>query len=274
MGKSNCLRLSDAEAVFQLVHECCEMWTDADAWYRHLLRGSARLTGTTVSSYFEVRLSPDARTMHVLAGLESGWRDAEARSHSHRFHRDSPNPLDMMPELGPLFRSAGRGHAIASRPELIGDGRWYASRAFVDYLRPAALDGYIMSLAPNPQTGVTTFLSVHQDQSDPAPTPRAQAMLALLHRRIAPLVGTRLTSRTQPGRHSLSPRLRQTLDGLLAGQAEKQIARHLGISPATVHEYVGDVYRHFNVSGRSELMAHFIHMHPACPGNRPSQSQS
>jgi DNA-binding CsgD family transcriptional regulator len=53
----------------------------------------------------------------------------------------------------------------------------------------------------------------------------------------------------------LPPRLRRTLERLLAGESDKEIAQKLGISRHTVHEYVGDLYRRFGVSGRGELMA-------------------
>ncbi len=57
---------------------------------------------------------------------------------------------------------------------------------------------------------------------------------------------------------SLSPRLSQTLDALLAGESEKQIARKLSISQNTVHVYVKALYKGFGVSSRGELLARFI----------------
>jgi DNA-binding NarL/FixJ family response regulator len=56
----------------------------------------------------------------------------------------------------------------------------------------------------------------------------------------------------------LSPRMRQTLDRLLAGDSEKQIAGRLGVSKNTVHVYVKALYRTFNVCSRGELLARFI----------------
>jgi DNA-binding CsgD family transcriptional regulator len=54
---------------------------------------------------------------------------------------------------------------------------------------------------------------------------------------------------------SLSPRMRQTLERLLVGDSEKEIAARLGLSPHTVHVYVKTLYRRFNVSSRGELFA-------------------
>jgi DNA-binding CsgD family transcriptional regulator len=56
----------------------------------------------------------------------------------------------------------------------------------------------------------------------------------------------------------LSPRLRQTLDRLLAGDSEKQIAVRLRISPHTVHVYAKQLHKRFGVSSRGELLARFV----------------
>ncbi|HWE03110.1 MAG TPA: helix-turn-helix transcriptional regulator [Tepidisphaeraceae bacterium] len=61
----------------------------------------------------------------------------------------------------------------------------------------------------------------------------------------------------EPG-DGLAPRVRQTLQRLLAGDSEKQIARHLQVSPHTVHVYVKAIYRFFNVNSRGELLARFV----------------
>jgi len=56
----------------------------------------------------------------------------------------------------------------------------------------------------------------------------------------------------------LSPRLKQTLNLLLTGDSEKQIARRLSLSQHTVHVYVKALHRGFGVSSRGELLARFI----------------
>ena len=56
----------------------------------------------------------------------------------------------------------------------------------------------------------------------------------------------------------LSPRMRQTLERLLAGDSEKQIAARLAVSRHTVHVYVKAIYKGFGVSSRGELLAKFV----------------
>ena len=62
------------------------------------------------------------------------------------------------------------------------------------------------------------------------------------------------------GGTALAPRLRRTLDLLLSGNSEKETAKRLGLSHHTVHEYVKDLYRHFGVRTRAELMARWIEL--------------
>ena len=56
----------------------------------------------------------------------------------------------------------------------------------------------------------------------------------------------------------LTPRMEQTLQRLLSGDSEKQIAAKLRISPNTVHVYVKSLYRQFDVCSRGELLARFV----------------
>ena len=56
----------------------------------------------------------------------------------------------------------------------------------------------------------------------------------------------------------LPPRVRQTLDCLLQGDSEKQIAGKLRLSRHTVHDYVKSLHRKFAVSSRGELLARFV----------------
>ena len=56
----------------------------------------------------------------------------------------------------------------------------------------------------------------------------------------------------------LSPRQRQVLSFLLAGDSLKEVAQKLELSEHTVGDYVKQIYKHFSVSSRAELLSHFI----------------
>lgn len=72
------------------------------------------------------------------------------------------------------------------------------------------------------------------------------------------MVGERFSAPPPNPTAGLGPRLVQTLHRMLAGDSEKQIAAHLGVSPHTVHVYVKGLYRHFGVNSRGELLARFV----------------
>jgi DNA-binding NarL/FixJ family response regulator len=59
----------------------------------------------------------------------------------------------------------------------------------------------------------------------------------------------------RPRRNTLSPRQLQTLQLLLAGLSDKDIADRLCISPHTVHDHTKRIYTHFGVHSRASLIA-------------------
>jgi DNA-binding NarL/FixJ family response regulator len=114
-----------------------------------------------------------------------------------------------------------------------------------------ALVRLVSNLPPSPQFGI--------EQT----TARKRNMVAQLCRLVeAQLAGVPMPqapAATPPSNVRLAPRVRQTLERLLAGDSEKQIASHLGLSRNTVHCYVKSLYRRYRVCSRGELLARFVH---------------
>jgi DNA-binding CsgD family transcriptional regulator len=86
---------------------------------------------------------------------------------------------------------------------------------------------------------------------------RERVALDLVHSELAWVYGPDLPLLSPDGL-PLSPRQRQTLQLLLAGNSEKEIATRMDLSPNTVHHYVKAIHRHFGVSSRSELLARWV----------------
>jgi DNA-binding CsgD family transcriptional regulator len=193
-----------------------------------------------------------------------GWRDEAARSHYLRYAADMSGKCTVpFPGIEKLFQElAATRRSVAFRQEVCSDSDWYRSQLLNEFRRPAFNDGYVLSFVLSVTTGRCSHLGVHQDPTDAAPSARAKSIIDLLHRRLAPLIDSVLAGERHRSRQGLSPRLGQTLDRMLAGDSEKQIAAQLGISPPTVHEYVGKLYRHFNVNSHAELMAYFVGRQP------------
>ena len=86
---------------------------------------------------------------------------------------------------------------------------------------------------------------------------RERLLLHLAHVEMSWIYDADLLLATR-GAATLSPRQRQTLQFLLAGHSEKQIAEQMTLSRNTVHHHVKAIHRHFGVSTRSELLARWV----------------
>lgn len=64
-----------------------------------------------------------------------------------------------------------------------------------------------------------------------------------------------MVDRADARKTELSPRLLQIMQCLAAGCSEKEIALSLKLSVHTVHEYVKQIHRRFDVHSRGELLA-------------------
>ena len=73
-----------------------------------------------------------------------------------------------------------------------------------------------------------------------------------------PVVVARPFGRGQTRIDRLSPRRRQVAVLIATGRSNKQIARELGISPATVKDHVHDILTTLGLGSRLELMAELL----------------
>ncbi|MEM7682719.1 MAG: LuxR C-terminal-related transcriptional regulator [Planctomycetota bacterium] len=128
---------------------------------------------------------------------------------------------------------------------------------------PPATDGH----GPGPAMGclveldpsTTVWLACYRDRRRPGFSHHDAEVLGRVQHIGAALLRSEPGGRgDDPRVQKLPTRLRQTLSGLLAGQSEKQVAADLGLSPHTVHNYVRQLYRRFEVSSRGELLSLFV----------------
>jgi len=72
---------------------------------------------------------------------------------------------------------------------------------------------------------------------------------------------------------TLPPRVRETLEILMTGASNKEIATRLDISQNTVHQYVKVLLRAYGVSGSSELVARLLSSCSCGHGSGPSDNR-
>lgn len=87
---------------------------------------------------------------------------------------------------------------------------------------------------------------------------RERALLHALHAGLDGMFRAEESTHRLNRATELPPRLRQTLECLLAGDTERQVALKLSLSVHTVHDYVKALYTHFGVSSRGELLSKWM----------------
>ena len=145
-----------------------------------------------------------------------------------------------------------------TRRQIIADAAWYRSAVFDEYLGPANIDNFVISLNQVSDAGAISGIHLDRPIGERDFSPREQRLLHFFHGELGRLIGRSLISATEPGPEKLSPRLRQTLACLLEGDSEKQVAARLGLSHATTHQYVTALYRRFGVQSRGQLLAYVM----------------
>jgi hypothetical protein len=253
MAQSDHLRLADLRSAFRLIGECRELGADSRAWRAHMLAGLRDLTGARLALYLHIRdLATEAE--QILEPLDSGFIDDAQRAlwahyQQERAHRDDP----FHQRYYRTFTGALRTRCLES---VVPASEWSRSRHCNEYVRACGLDDRITSsVALSPAPAITQVIVLHRSARDGKFPERMVKLVHLFHDELRPLIGRKLAL---PGaaddRSRLPPQLACVLGCLLQGDAEKQIASRLGLSPHTVNRHVQRLYRRFGVHSRAELM--------------------
>lgn len=240
--------------VIRIVGECREHGADASAWHAHATRELCTLTGSQVGIAANLRGFEPGREPEGLSLIRFGWRDDGAEQAWNEYA--STVPARRTPEYARLVGFEGP-LVTRTRRQLWDDLTWYRSPTFNEHHRACGIDHYVFSIARSPK-GLYNTIWLHRPVGEDAFTRREWWLVHTVHAELANLIGSALARADGPAISGLTRRQRQTLDGLLAGDSEKQVAARLGLSRATVHEYVTAVYRHFGVCSRGELLAVFV----------------
>ena len=150
-------------------------------------------------------------------------------------------------EFMSLFRA--RGPTVGAPPDEAHrlNGRWE-----FDFLRNGHV---ILGSGPSAQHGSYCGLAMARRPQRRSFDQQACQLIKWFHNEIGWLYRTTLIPPQGIGEVHLTPRLHQTLQRLLMGESEKQIADALNLSHHTVHGYVKSLYRRFGANSRAELMA-------------------
>jgi DNA-binding CsgD family transcriptional regulator len=240
------LRLRDVRAIFRLVNDVREVGADPQKWRPLMIRRLGKLlrAGIVVSSEVHFRKNSHTGTMRVI---DIGWvNEADGTLRQIHTERDDERPEAFWLTAGHEPPAQEEGEAGSDLDELVP-------------VKPAReIYGgttFILSQVALPHAGAVDQLGLHREWGDEPFTRAEHRLVRLFHVELARLWRRDVLRQAKEPTTDLPPRLAQTLDELLAGSSEKQIAIKLELSRHTIHNYVKALHQRFGVNSRGELLA-------------------
>jgi DNA-binding CsgD family transcriptional regulator len=258
MSNSSVLRAADLRVLFRLANECRELGDDPVVWRVHCMREAARIVGAGVATFSEeVPLLHDV----VMDGQVAwGIENYDERSFDSLMKAWVEHGPDYTPILAPAMARILRGDGTAlTRSELVSDPEWYRSPYYRDHHSQIGVDAIMCSYAKIPAPSkMHSLLVLVRSRGERNFSERQKGIIRELHLAVTPWIGSALARFVDPAPVELPTRPRQVLKCLLQGEQDKQLARRLGISKHTVNQYVKQVFGHFGVRSRPELLARWV----------------
>lgn len=258
MSKSARLRARDLRDLFRLTGECRELGDDPAAWHHHWFASLARMVGADLAVGGEATV---VRGRHeIVGGFDWGWENGFNRAAYLQLLSEITDDVSGR-ELYSAYAAhpAGQSGAGLSRKDILTDRDWHHSSDYALY-SVIGVDHTLSCVRPVPGlpgsvSALVLYrpLGAEQDFSG-----RHRRIVEESYAQLTPLYGGALARHVDPSPSQLPPRVREVLRCLLEGDGDKQVAKRLGISPYTVNEYTKQIYRHFRVAGRAELLALWI----------------
>lgn len=245
------LRLKDVRSIYRLLGECTELGSEPPKWRMHMLEGLLRLTGAQLALYMHIHDLSGPRE-RLTEPLSAGFvEDAHLRLWLHyqenKAHRDDPFHVS-------YYRNFDRSLRTRSLDSVLDRQQWLRSMHYNEYVRPCGLNDRIASSLRLPGNDTIQAIVLHRAAAHGKYSRREVRLTRVFHHELSIALGTRLKMDAPERGEPLPGRLRDVLAGLVRGEAEKQIARRLGLSPNTVNRHVQRLYRRLDVRSRGELM--------------------
>lgn len=259
MSKSSSLRASDLRTLFEIVGECRERGDDSRTWRVHFASRLGELIGADLVFCVETAGCRKGQPLD-LGVAEWGWEHGFNRAGWERALMEfRHNPFYSL-GLQHYFRRLAKQDGVAcSRRDLIPNREWEPSFDREVVHRVIGVDHVAwcfrtLSGTADEQAGVIATREAGRRDFKA----RDKALLAEVQGVMVPLIGRGLSQFTEPAPSALPLRAQQVLRCLLEGDGDKQVAQRLGISRFTVNVYTKQIFRHFGVQSRAELLARWV----------------
>jgi DNA-binding CsgD family transcriptional regulator len=243
------LKLSDVRKAFRLVGEIREMGSDPQKWRPHMVLALRKLVNAEVVVSSEIHFRK-LKTTGRMKVFDIGWgSDPDGKVWQINTEREDESPENFWLAMSSPVekRDVETTHV---EPE--------SDTELVPVKPTQNVHGgryLILSQYGLPHAGVVDQLGLHRAWDDEPFTPADHKLVRLFHVELGRLWKKDAIRRAKDPQTALPPRLTQTLNELLAGSSEKQIAHKLELSRHTIHNYVKALHQRFGVSSRGELLA-------------------
>jgi DNA-binding CsgD family transcriptional regulator len=241
------IRVDRVRAAVGLIGEVRELGRCTEAGRRHLVEALLKLLGCAIGgAVLDTSYGPGLKQGIAQATLAGFDRQIIDLFNAHHTRGSDFNPF----HCAAMRRLRGVTYQVftSSNRELVGRSEWYGSEWINEYVRPARIDHFVgtMRLVGRTSGIGCGFMRAAGDRpfSD-----EDREVLHLVHMGVG-----RFYAEESP-RALLPPRMRDTLEVLLSGATDKEIAAQLGISPHTVRLYFSSIHRAYGVTSRGQLIA-------------------
>ncbi len=250
MAEGNHLKLRDVRNVFRLIGEIRELGAEPDQWRPHMVRRLQQMLNCDLVISSEIHFKKTGKD--VMRVIDIGWGcGAEGETYRIFTERDGERPEN-------YWVTAAHEEGAAAGAGM-PDGGPVAAEAALVPVRPAKPlyggQSFILSQYPLPHVGAVDQLGLHRTSGEHTFTRPEHRLVHLLHVELGRLWRKDALEKVKDPTKDLPPRLSQTLNELLQGASEKQIAMKLELSRHTIHNYVKALHQRFQVSSRGELLA-------------------
>jgi DNA-binding CsgD family transcriptional regulator len=242
------VRASHVRQLLQLIAEAKHVRSSSQAHARRLLEGLARIVDARAgSSLTDHHFEPHAPS-RLSDQIGFGWRSRRAHKALTTVGTVAhPLVIAMQREV-----SQGAGASLTVlREDLVADNAWYESPWVRHTLAPREpIDSSLMSIIRLDAGSRVHAISLYRSADAPRFDDADAQLVELFHQEYAHSL-----SNLDAEQRALSAREQQTLELLLEGRSDKEIASELGISRYTVNQYNKAIFHKAGVHSRSELLA-------------------
>jgi DNA-binding CsgD family transcriptional regulator len=184
--------------------------------------------------------------------IEGGWASEKQRI---QVFKALSNPHFAHVVQRPIVAAAtAMEYVTLHRQDIMPDPEW---AQVGEVWRQTGLDQMLLNIYPLSLASYSAT-AFHRQLGKPRFTERERTLVHLIFKQIEWFHRPAATDPSAGKLLLLSPRERQTLVLLLAGDTKREIGEKLGISEHTVGDYTKNIYKHFDVNSRAELQAFFM----------------